>query len=489
MRSKIFDLFGFSTSAIFLKYLLWLALIFVQPLAYADNNLSKLADNLYDLMGKSNVSKGVVADTASSTNASSSNVSENTDVDKTIELNTKIDNNPKDAFAFKNFDKGLKLPELNLSAHAWVLYDMNTQQILNTYETKKSIPLSEFNQLMLLYLVFEAMADQKLHILEKYNIKSIEEKMKQLPFDAPKMLLNVKETIDLQALIKGMIYTKGFDAAQALVYLLNPSYLENSDALINKMNDKSKQLGLKDTTFKYFAPLLNSNQSTERTNQGTSNVNDLLILVKRLHYDFPQFMYLFDNNQLVYEKNTISNQNNLNVLQNINQDNQVIQGFYKQSSLKTGLILRVKKTEKSLERQERFLFGIIIHTQDQVLLEEDSLKMMNYGLAEFDTIKVYRANDVLSQQKLWMGQQNTLKVGVLKDAYISLPKNMTSRLNTILDKPKFLYAPIEKGQLIGHIRYLHQNKEVANIPVVSLENVDEAFFIKRLWHMVLAWFE
>lgn len=91
-----------------------------------------------------------------------------------------------------------------------------------------------------------------------------------------------------------------------------------------------------------------------------------------------------------------------------------------------------------------------------------------------------------------MGEQDNLDVGVSEDVYLTLSKGALSNLKAVLETQGDLTAPIRKGDKVGDVIYVVDDKEVARTDLVALNNVEEGGFFKRMldWvkRLVASWF-
>ena len=59
---------------------------------------------------------------------------------------------------------------------------------------------------------------------------------------------------------------------------------------------------------------------------------------------------------------------------------------------------------------------------------QESLKLLNFGFRFFDTVRLYEANQSISQFRIWQGETEQVKVGFAKDFVLSLPKGQAEKL-------------------------------------------------------------
>jgi D-alanyl-D-alanine carboxypeptidase (penicillin-binding protein 5/6) len=116
---------------------------------------------------------------------------------------------------------------------------------------------------------------------------------------------------------------------------------------------------------------------------------------------------------------------------------------------------------------------------------QDSLKMLNYGYTAYDALRLYKAGQVIDSPRVYKGTENLVKAGVESDQYITVPKGMGDKVKPTVTHNDTIIAPIKKGQQIGTVKMMADGKEVAQFPLVALQDVPQAGFVGRTWDSLL----
>jgi D-alanyl-D-alanine carboxypeptidase (penicillin-binding protein 5/6) len=143
----------------------------------------------------------------------------------------------------------------------------------------------------------------------------------------------------------------------------------------------------------------------------------------------------------------------------------------------------------SAKRGDQRLVSVVMGSTGENQRAADSQALLNWGFRFFETHKIYDAAKPVATQKLWKGQVDALNLGVAQPLLVSVKRGQYAQLKPTMDVPKTLVAPIARGQAIGTVRVSLDGKVVAEAPLVALEGVEEAGFIKRLWHELLMWWQ
>jgi D-alanyl-D-alanine carboxypeptidase (penicillin-binding protein 5/6) len=83
--------------------------------------------------------------------------------------------------------------------------------------------------------------------------------------------------------------------------------------------------------------------------------------------------------------------------------------------------------------------------------------------------------------KVWKGSESSVKVGFVRDLYLSVPRGRSADLKTTMSTQQPLLAPLRRGQTVGTLTVSLDNKVLATYPLQALETVGVASFIGRAW--------
>ncbi|TSC91831.1 MAG: D-alanyl-D-alanine carboxypeptidase [Candidatus Berkelbacteria bacterium Licking1014_96] len=137
---------------------------------------------------------------------------------------------------------GLEGTEIEPSARAEsaLAVDIDNRQILFAYNEKKSLPMASLTKMMTAIVALENLPNLDAVVTVSRNAALVE---------GSKMHLWIDEKITLKDLLYGLILKSGNDAAVAIEEYHDSIKKPQEKAFIEKMNDKAKTLGLKNTQF------------------------------------------------------------------------------------------------------------------------------------------------------------------------------------------------------------------------------------------------
>jgi D-alanyl-D-alanine carboxypeptidase (penicillin-binding protein 5/6) len=268
----------------------------------------------------------------------------------------------------------------------------------------------------------------------------------------------------VQELIRGVIVQSGNDACVALSELIAGS----EEAFAALMNREAKRLGMTNTNFTNATGLPDPALYT--------TANDLALLASAIIRDFPDYFGLYSMKEYTYNNIKQPNRNRLLWMDG------TVDGMKTGHTSAAGYCL-----VSTALRGPRRLISVVLGASSDTVRAQESLKLLNFGFQFFDTVKLYSADQALSQFRVWKGQENEVAAGFTSDFVLSLPKGQADKIEATLESMQPVLAPLQKGQEIGTLKLSVDGKVLGEYPVVALQDVPVAGFFGRFWDALVLW--
>jgi D-alanyl-D-alanine carboxypeptidase (penicillin-binding protein 5/6) len=136
---------------------------------------------------------------------------------------------------------------------------------------------------------------------------------------------------------------------------------------------------------------------------------------------------------------------------------------------------------------ERRLISVVLGTASDSTRAQESQKLLNWGFQNFDTVKLYAKGQPVATPEVWKGTQNQVKIGFTHDVYVTVPKGMGEKMKPVLERKDPLVAPVPVNSKVGTLKMVADGKTVTELPVVALEQVNQASIFGRAWDAVRLW--
>lgn len=355
------------------------------------------------------------------------------------------------------------LPKPMIDAKSWVLLDATSNQIIESDNPTLKIEPASLTKIMTAYLVFNALKDKRLDINQKITVSTNAWKVDP---SSSKMFIDPATPVSVNDLLYGLIVQSGNDASVALAEAVAGS----EAAFVVQMNREAVRLGMKGTSF--------DNSHGLPSPQNYSTANDLAILSMRLIHDHPAFYKTFySTKSFTYNKITQSNRNRLLWL------DPSVDGMKTGHTEAAGYCL-VSSAIRPNGSGQRRLISVITGTKSDQVRAQESLKLLNWGFLNFDTVKLYDKDQAISTPDIWKGSQSQIKIGFTHDLYITLPKGSAARLKPTLERQDPLIAPIAQNSQVGTMKMMVDGRQIAQFPVLALEPVSASGIFGRAWDSI-----
>jgi len=353
------------------------------------------------------------------------------------------------------------VPPPALAANAWVLVDHATGQVLAGKDADTRIEPASLTKLMTAYVTFSALKAGTLSPDQQVPVSERAWRM-----EGSRMFIEPNKPVTVEQLIHGVIVQSGNDACVALAETIAGS----EEAFVALMNREAQRLGMTNTNF--------SNSTGLPDPQLYTTGNDLARLATAIIRDFPEYYSLYSLKEYTYNEIKQPNRNRLLYM------DPTVDGMKTGHTSSAGYCL-----VSTAQRGPRRLISVVLGAASDTVRAQESLKLLNYGFQFYDTVKLYSADEALSQFRVWKGKLNELPVGFTSDFTLSLPKESADKIQATLESRQPLVAPIEKGQEVGTLTLSAEGQAIGRYPVVALQDVPVAGFFGRLWDAIVMFFK
>ncbi|MEC7940834.1 MAG: D-alanyl-D-alanine carboxypeptidase family protein [Pseudomonadota bacterium] len=343
-----------------------------------------------------------------------------------------------------------------LGAKGYVLIDFNSGDVLVEKNAHTKLNPASLTKLMTSYVAGQEMkrgnisADDKVRISENAWAKNFP--------DSSKMFIEVNTDVAMMDLYRGLIIQSGNDASVAIAEHVAGS----QDAFVDLMNSWAASLKLENTHF--------ANAHGLDADDLYSTPYDIAMLGRAIIKDLPDVYGLYSERSFSYNGITQHNRNGL-----LRDRSLTVDGMKTGYTSGAGYSLASSATQGEMR-----LIAVVMGASSVKSRESDSKQLLSYGFRFFDTLNVHQGGDQVAEEKVWFGDQDTLKLGVAEDTFITLPKSDSKKLTASIELNSELKAPITEGQTLGVVHYTVDGEDVKTQHLIALESVEQGGLFKRL---------
>jgi D-alanyl-D-alanine carboxypeptidase (penicillin-binding protein 5/6) len=343
------------------------------------------------------------------------------------------------------------------TARAAIMIDNRSGDVLFAKDPDLPIPPASMSKLMTAYVIFDALRSGRLHLDDMVPISEIAWKM-----GGSQMFLKVGERVAVQDLLRGIIIQSGNDACVAMAEALAGT----EAGFVDMMNKKAGELGL---TNSHFANATGLDDPAH-----LMSVRDLATLARRIIHDFPEYYPIYGEREFTYANIRQPNRNPL-LQAGVEGVDGMKTGFTDDAGY--GLVTSAK-------RGDRRLILVVAGLNSIRLRGTEAERLLEHGFRDFQEYRIYEAGQTVRSVDVWLGAQPTVPIQANEDVAVTLPRDARPGLaaRLVFDSP--IAAPVEQGQVVGHVEVSAPGISPRDIPLVTGAAVAEASALGRLGAVV-----
>ena len=135
------------------------------------------------------------------------------------------------------------------------------------------------------------------------------------------------------------------------------------------------------------------------------------------------------------------------------------------------------------------LIAAVIGASSEKLRAAYNKALLTYGFRYFQQYQPLSGNKELLSRDVRMGTASKVRLGIANDLNVMIPRGRQNdiKLGYRLKKGTFT-APITKGEELGVIEVKIDNKIIASVPLISMDEIEESGFIGRMWDKLWLFF-
>ncbi|MBF8417440.1 D-alanyl-D-alanine carboxypeptidase family protein [Heyndrickxia coagulans] len=344
-----------------------------------------------------------------------------------------------------------KKNELAPEAKSAILIEQATGKVLYSKNSHEELPPASMTKIMTMLLIMEA--------LDKGEIK-MDEKVRTSEYAASmggsQIFLEPGEEMTVKQMLKGIAIGSANDAAVAMAERIGGS----EEAFVDKMNERAKALGLKNTHFENVTGL--------PVKGHYSSAYDMAVMAKQLlkHHGITNFTgkyedYLREGSD---KKFWLVNTNKL------------VRHYPGVDGLKTGFTNEAKFCLTATAKKNGMrVIAVVFGAPSTKVRNAQVSKMLDYAFSQYTSHPLYRKGAVLDQVKVSKGSMRHVQAVTSEPVSVLTKKGVKlSNLKKNVELKKNVQAPVQKGDEIGTLTVSQDGKVLAKTTLVADKTVKRA---------------
>ena len=345
--------------------------------------------------------------------------------------------------------------DISVSASSAVLIEAESGRVLYEKDADKRRPMASTTKIM-----------TALVALENYDLAApIKIPKEAVGIEGSSLYLVEGEELTLRELLYALMLRSANDAATAIAITVGGSVSDFADM----MNEKAEEMGLTDTHFDNPHGLDSDEHYTTARELALITAEALKNEVFREIVSTYKKLLPLDG---VPDRRLVVNHNRL------------LRTYDGCIGVKTGF---TKKDGRCLvsaaERDGITLIAVTLNAPNDW---SDHKRMLDSGFAAVKRVKI--SYDGIEGYLPTVGAKtDMIKYGAVGDTYAVLPKD-AGELRVVIELPRFVFAPVKKGDIIGRAVFMNGDDEVASLPIEALTDAPKRKVKKTFWQWFLGLF-
>ena len=270
--------------------------------------------------------------------------------------------------------------------------------------------------------------------------------------------LEVGEKISLRDLMYGMMLVSGNDAAISIAEHIGGNVKNFS----YRMTRRARELGATGTNFTNPNGLPDENHFT--------TAKDLATLTAYA-YTLDGFEEIVSTKEKIFPRVN----DDKNILRN---ENRMLELYRGGNGVKTGYTDAAGRCLISAANRDGVqLIAVVL---DSYYIWNDSIALLDYGFEHVETKTLVKSGEVVKTLPIISGRKKSMKVKTAEKIVVPVFKD-SDTYKIDYDIPKFLTAPVKKGESVGKIRVICDGREIRSVDVVATADVEQKSFFRMLF--------
>ncbi|MDG6099155.1 D-alanyl-D-alanine carboxypeptidase [Alteromonas sp. ZYF713] len=347
-------------------------------------------------------------------------------------------------------------PPPTVAAAGFVLLDYETGTSIAEQNADMQLAPASLTKIMTVYVIGKELQAGNISLDDEVKI-SENAWAKNFP-DSSKMFIEVGTTVTVHDLLRGIIVQSGNDACVAMAEHIAGS----ESAFASMMNAHAANLGMNASNFVNSHGLHDPDHYT--------SPRDMATLSRALVKETPEMYKIYSEKEFTYNGIKQYNRNSLLWDQSLNVD-----GIKTGHTSDAGFSLITSATQGDMR-----LVSVVMGTDSERARKVENKKLLRYGFRFYETVTPYKAGDSFVSHRIYMGDRDTVDLGINQSTPITIPRGQVANLEANFELDKSLEAPLAKGEVVGTLYIQLEGEDVAQYPLVTLQEVKEGGLFDRL---------
>ncbi len=341
----------------------------------------------------------------------------------------------------------------DITAPAAILMEVQTGEIIFAKNEHDTHYPASITKIMTMLLIMEAIYDKKVSLQDDVTVSQWAAHM-----GGSQIWLETGEKMKFIDMLKAVAIASANDASVALA-----EYIYGSEqSFVKAMNEKAKELGLKNTIYYNCTGL-------PGTSEKDSNITTAydIALVSRALLQYPEILKLTS----IWIDHVRDGKNVLN------NTNRLVRHFPGVDGIKTGFTNEAKFCLSATGVRDNVrLIAVVMKAPTSATRFDEISTLLTYGFGRYKGVPIVKKGEHIKDIPLEKGRREYVAAVVGKDLIIPVKRGSEENFKRTIQWNTGLAAPLKKGDPVGLMIIEKDDKEVGRVNLVAGEDMPKGSY-------------
>lgn len=351
---------------------------------------------------------------------------------------------------------------LDLSCESAILISQDTGEVLYEHNAHEKLRPASVTKVMTILLIMEEIDSGRLSYSDKIACSENASSM-----GGSQIWLDATEELTVDEMLKAICVVSANDCTVAMAEHIAGS----EEMFVEKMNQRAKELGMNDTTFKNC-------HGIDEDGHETSSY-DIALMSRELLKNHPE----------ITKYTTIWMDSLRDGKSELVNTNKLIKNYQGATGLKTGSTsLALFNLSASATRENLSLIAVVMRAPTTKERFSCARKLLDYGFSNYQYKKLAEKDCEVMKVPVMKGTEAEVAVKYSDSVGKVMKKKEDGNVEQEVIINGDIIAPIQKGDVLGNVFYRVNGEEVASVELVADSSVEKLSFFNMGKRVVKKWF-
>lgn len=351
---------------------------------------------------------------------------------------------------------------LDLSCESAILISQDTGEVLYEHNAHEKLRPASVTKVMTILLIMEEIDSGRLSYSDKISCSE-----KASSMGGSQIWLDTKEELTVDEMLKAICVVSANDCTVAMAEHIAGS----EEMFVNRMNERAKELGMNDTTFKNC-------HGIDEDGHETSSY-DIALMSRELLRNHPS----------ITKYTTIWMDSLRDGKSELVNTNKLIRNYQGATGLKTGSTsLALFNLSASATRDDLSLIAVIMRAPSTKERFSCARKLLDYGFSTFKYKKFAEKDVEVMNVPINKGVVSEVSVKYADTSGKIMNKKSEGNIEQEIIINDNVSAPIEAGQVLGRVEFKVDGEAVASVELVAENDVAKLNIFTMGKRILKKWF-